>query len=283
MSSRVQCPYPTLLKWHQLLAEIAVQQRTDDHTIEILLKALEQLVAGCNSMVILYPQGKAPKVVHHRLLSKEDPEVQIDGYINGAYLLDPYYRKGADEFKTGVFTLKDVAPEGFESSEYYNLYYNQAQLIDEVCFLIRSSNQLLISFSIGRSLSLNNEAFTENDVALLTSTFPLVETIVNRWLEGDSDLHSDFLESCLDNALLKFGTSLLTSKECEILQLILQGNSVKGIADKLDNSAETIKHHRKRIYSKLDISSQAELFHLFIDALRNSGHNPDQDPLAGYC
>ena len=67
-----------------------------------------------------------------------------------------------------------------------------------------------------------------------------------------------------------------------VLNLLLRGHSIKSIAERLKNSLETIKHHRKNIYSKLDVSTQAELFHLFIDSLRSSSLDPERDPLIVY-
>ena len=63
---------------------------------------------------------------------------------------------------------------------------------------------------------------------------------------------------------------------------MLRGYSLKSIAQRLQNSDETIKHHRKNIYAKLDISTQAELFYLFIDSLRSSTLESDKDPLIAY-
>nr|WP_272873579.1 helix-turn-helix transcriptional regulator [Aliamphritea spongicola] len=74
----------------------------------------------------------------------------------------------------------------------------------------------------------------------------------------------------------------MTQRETQVLQLILRGYAVKFIAQKLDISPETIKHHRKNIYAKLDISSQAEMFHLFIDSLRMMRADSPADPLAEY-
>ncbi|MCY1250836.1 Bacterial regulatory protein, luxR family [compost metagenome] len=51
-------------------------------------------------------------------------------------------------------------------------------------------------------------------------------------------------------------------REAEVIRLMLKGHSTKSIARHLGNSPETVKVHRKRIYSKLKISSQGELFSL---------------------
>lgn len=270
-----------LLHWHQTLASIYTQQSAD--AIADLLRGLEGLADGCNSMAIIYAKGGPPTITHHRLLANEDPKLQLDSYTDGAYLLDPFYRKSVDDPEEGVYTLKQVSPDGFEKSEYFNLYYRQSKLKDEVCFIFTIQNDMTASISIGRSETLNTERFSIEELALLRSTLPLVKALYAELIEADKHA-TPSLKTHLDQALKNFGSSLLTPKECEILQLILQGNSVKAVAEKLSNSEETIKHHRKKIYTKLDVSSQAELFHLLISSLRHiSGSNLDIDPLQAYC
>ena len=56
----------------------------------------------------------------------------------------------------------------------------------------------------------------------------------------------------------------LTPRESEIVRLILRGHSTESIGLHLAISQETVKVHRKNIYKKLKISTQAELFSLFI-------------------
>jgi DNA-binding NarL/FixJ family response regulator len=51
----------------------------------------------------------------------------------------------------------------------------------------------------------------------------------------------------------------LTEKEKEIVACYVDGLTYKEIAEKLGNSAETIKYHTKNIYRKLHINSKAEL------------------------
>lgn len=51
----------------------------------------------------------------------------------------------------------------------------------------------------------------------------------------------------------------LTSKEKQIVACYVDGLTYKEIAEKLGNSAETIKYHTKNIYRKLHINSRTEL------------------------
>ena len=63
---------------------------------------------------------------------------------------------------------------------------------------------------------------------------------------------------------------------------MLKGHSRKSVAQGLAISPETVKLHRKHIYEKLDITSQAELFSLFLGALSCAEATPLDDPLAAY-
>jgi len=76
------------------------------------------------------------------------------------------------------------------------------------------------------------------------------------------------------DAMSLFGAKVLSERELEIARLILRGYSSKAMAERLAISPETIKVHRRHLYAKLDISSQPELFSLFLQSL---GHDP-QDP-----
>jgi len=54
-------------------------------------------------------------------------------------------------------------------------------------------------------------------------------------------------------------SSILTMREREVLQLIVEGNTVKQIAERLYLSIKTIHTHRNQIMQKLNMHSTAEL------------------------
>jgi DNA-binding NarL/FixJ family response regulator len=54
-------------------------------------------------------------------------------------------------------------------------------------------------------------------------------------------------------------SSILTMREREVLQLIVEGNTVKQIAERLYLSIKTIHTHRNQIMQKLNMNSTAEL------------------------
>jgi len=90
------------------------------------------------------------------------------------------------------------------------------------------------------------------------------------------------LQQTLKQTLQLFGSSVLTAREQAVLQLVLHGHSNKSAAEKLGITLATVKLHRKHIYKKLDIRSQAELFYLFIDSISSSPSPENEDPLKAY-
>ena len=64
-----------------------------------------------------------------------------------------------------------------------------------------------------------------------------------------------------------FGRHRLTQRESEVVAMVLRGHSSDAIAGALRIAPGTVKIHRKNIYAKLGIGSQAELFCMFLASL----------------
>lgn len=80
---------------------------------------------------------------------------------------------------------------------------------------------------------------------------------------ADAVLHVDFSE--------KLG--LLTQREREIMQKLVDGQTNKGIAFELGLSLRTVESHRARIFEKLSVSSLAECVKNYLNAERR---NPEK-------
>lgn len=63
----------------------------------------------------------------------------------------------------------------------------------------------------------------------------------------------------------------LTPREKEIVDFILKGHPPALIADKLGVSVGTIRNHKHRLYFKLDITTERELFCMFMDMFLSRG------------
>ena len=49
----------------------------------------------------------------------------------------------------------------------------------------------------------------------------------------------------------------MTEREKEVISLLARGDTTKDIAEKLSRSEDTIKLHRKKIFSKLGVGNKA--------------------------
>jgi DNA-binding CsgD family transcriptional regulator len=129
----------------------------------------------------------------------------------------------------------------------------------------------------------SSRRFSKRQVDRLKAVFPAVEALARRhWSQLTPNVESSNLRMRLQESLSAFGSSMLTRREQQVIELVLLGNSTRLVAEKLGISAETVKLHRKHAYAKLDISSQAELFYLFVDALASHTGESGADPLTSY-
>ena len=179
-----------------------------------------------------------------------------------------------------MFRLRALAPSGFKESEYFRTWYHECGFQDE-CGLLIALNSGSLNLALG--MTGGSSRFSKRQVDRLEAVFPAVEALVRRhWNQLVPAAESSDLRARLQEALGAFGSSVLTRREQQVIELVLLGNSTRLVADKLGISAETVKLHRKHAYAKLDISSQAELFYLFVDALASHTGDSGADPLTSY-
>ena len=242
----------------------------------LLALALEQLVSYDSLIITRFAEQPVVEHIRYPLKSFSD---DAQSYVSAAYLLDPFYRAAIDTRAKGFRTLSLLAPDGFSESEYYKLYYGKTRLGDECGYLIHLANSSFLNIGLCRLTK--NASFSDSETELLKASCPLIENLCQiHWDNQKED--GGQLNRQLELALANFGASKLTPRECEIAQLLLHGHSTQSMAEKLGISTETIKIHRKNSYEKLDISSQSELFNLFITALQSFDVYQGGDPLQGY-
>lgn len=79
---------------------------------------------------------------------------------------------------------------------------------------------------------------------------------------------ADYLSRNFDDALIEFSERHgLTPREASIVSLVLRGYTNAFIARELSISPGTVRNHRHRLYYKLDITTERELFYLFLRML----------------
>lgn len=266
--------------WYQLLARLygkpaAAGAREFAAELALLFNA--------DGYVILhYPQGAAPRLLHGHT-DRRHRANSMDEYLDGHYALDPFYLRSDYCSRHGMVCLRDVIEEGFGSSEYYKRHYQPAGLTDELCFCTGDGAGGHLNLALSRVVG--KVRFSRAECEAARTIAPLVNAVLmSSWKElspagGDADASH---HQRITHTRLHFGRSVLTEREFEILQQLLQGKSMGFIARHLAIAASTVKVHRKHIYAKLGIKSQAELFALFLDVIAAEGGEGDPDPLQTY-
>lgn len=253
----------------------------DANCPEFLMRLLRDMVQVDSCSLVAYRDSAEPILLMEDM-AKSWRENRMEDYLKGAYLLDPLYLHAKESEAIGLQRLRDLAPDAFEESEYYRAYYQYSHVADEVVFFAREGD-VTLSLSIERRLE--SGAFSGEEISALQAVAPLVSAILGKhWsLVGVAhDSRAVDVGGALDAAFRNFGTSVLTDRECEVVHLVLRGHSTKSLAGRLGIAPATAKIHRRNIYEKLDISSQSELFHMFIDAVASHDGGAAQDPLARY-
>jgi DNA-binding CsgD family transcriptional regulator len=240
------------------------------------LSALLKIIVEFDAIFLATFRRDAPPTVAYFVGTRE-PGAH---YQDGPYLLDPFYAHFLNGGSDGCYRLSDLAPDGFRSSEYFSTYYGGLNIGDELGMLVTMDTQSCAHVSLVRRPGAAR--FTTRDCKWLDAGGPLTPEVMRRINAtlAPPTRHQSVVHESLQRAYQNFGTSVLTEREHEVTQLLLRGNSAKSIARSLLIATETARNHLKRIYSKLGVASQAELFALFFRALEQVEPGLVGDPLA---
>lgn len=234
-----------------------------------LILLLQQWLPFDNALAMLYPRAGLPRALEIFDARDEGNPEALALYLSGLYQLDPFYQACQERIGDGLHRLEEVAPDQFRQSEYYLKYFHDHVLEDEVQFIVQLGDSGALSLSLGAQAR-----FDAAQQGLLALVCPWVLALMGQHWHGQQTRPAPAMASQVRDAMSLFGAKVLSERELEIARLILRGYSSKAMAERLAISPETIKVHRRHLYAKLDISSQPELFSLFLQSL---GHDP-QDP-----
>lgn len=242
-----------------------------------LTEAIKTLVAFDNAMVFAYRGNERPIAPYTDVTAAEEPRI-VDGYISGPYLLDPFFAEVRRGRTSGIAALRDIAPDHFYQSEYYKQHYRHTAIDDEIGFFMAVPGDIVPVLSITRRHA--QWRFEAAEVRLLATVAPVVTALGARHWTALAETFAAGGQAApdpdrpapnpIDTALQAIGENVLSARQTEIVALILKGHSSESIGLLLGISPGTVKIHRKNAYAKLGISSQAELFSLFLDHLRRA-------------
>ena len=195
----------------------------------------------------------------------DESDPLVKDYMTGLYILDPFYIANREHPQSGLFHLPDIAPEYFQQTEYFKLYFTHYVAVDEVQFNVTLDHERTLCLSLG-----SKQMFTADHIDNFRLIQPWIIALMRQRMNFENDERKNFSyrqpwQDTFDKTIERLGNPL-TPREMEVVRLVISGFSNKEIARKLTLSIETVKVHRRHIYVKLKINSQTGLFALFFQS-----------------
>ncbi|MDO6563394.1 helix-turn-helix transcriptional regulator [Amphritea sp. 1_MG-2023] len=269
-------------KWHQAVAQAVANLNTNQFPVA-LISALETLVQGEAAMISLEYKNRSPVLLFDHGIPLEKRDLLVSRYFSRGYMLDPFCLAVSGGLQQGFYHLAEIAPDDFFNSDYYKTYYIKAGSVEDCYFVVDLGENRKITVCLYHGDPAYR--YSQTEFSQLRAVEPLVrELVLRHWgdtsfEETDQQSGAQSLARPLDAAFMNFGRSILTERELETTHLILRGHSSKSAARELDISPDTVREHRKNLYRKLCVSSQSELFSLFIDAISQFSEGSSEDPM----
>jgi DNA-binding CsgD family transcriptional regulator len=263
----------------------------DDHVARMVdhidsEKLPAQLVAGLSALIsfsmatIFILRGQSRPICTFENFPESVNKVGIENFVGGTYVLNPAYRAHLSGIDQGVYRLRELAPVDYFSSGFTETHKVIEVADEEIDHLTegwpRGFVELVlavpiddVTIEIDLYRRYKDGGFSQDDIENLSTRMPVIGAITRKFWQ----LHNDKLapnprDSSINDIYDGFGADVLTRREREVIQYVLRGHSSGSIALNLDISVTTIKTHRKRAYSKLNISSQSELFSMFLNCAK---------------
>lgn len=206
-----------------------------------------------------YPKGRAKDAV------------QL--YVTGTYLLNPLYNAYIDGLSSGLHCMADLAPDNWQSlQDEADIQQDATEKVgyrttgwptglQELSLTVDLPNGYLGEISFARPAS--DGGFPPEMTTKLQPFLPLFSTAF-RAIWTKQYTHEKTQETP-PKQLENFAYDILTKREAEVIHLILKGHSSLSAGLTLGIAIPTVKTHRKKAYSKLGISTQAQLFSTFLN------------------
>ena len=175
----------------------------------------------------------------------------------------------------GIYSLTALTEQIGLATKYVDEFYTDTGWKNEIGIVVRIDEERWIVVFLG-FLSTQNESHRVAKEKLVP-LFPVLSALCCQHWCNESFSFSlappgkANIRDLIDQGIATFAINQLTAREKTILQLLLQGNDSKTIAEQLTICVGTVKNHRKYIYNKLHIESQSALFAMFLNHLIHMG------------
>ena len=229
--------------------------------------------------VTRYSATRTPQFVKHRRFS----DAMVERYLADYYAFDPFYAWWRRERTPGIVPLKVLPDDEMKRGQYIAGFLAKSEICDEVGILLADGGDWCLGIFLDRT----RKPFRDPEIALLNERLPVFEALHALDIKARG---SDFSRTSTPGgpgATPRQEPGIpaglwpeLSSRERELVQLVLAGHPTASIAERLGIAVGTVKNHRRRIYDKLDITTERELFLQFFQH-QPSANGPQDESRPG--
>lgn len=232
--------------------------------------------------VVIYRGDQRPLHIFDDFPS-EAGRAGMQRFLNQTYILNAFFQAHRRGLVSGVYRLRDLAPDAYLHSEVYREYEVVFTEQEEIGYVTEGwpsgQEEIDIAIALGSGSTVEiglyrlpeSGTFSPSELAELNDLLPLIEAAFRQYwaaIGPTKPRRAELDRRWTDDAFASFAKSSLSERERQVAGFILRGHSSESITSHLDISITTVKTHRKRTYEKLNISTQAELLSLFLDHIQ---------------
>jgi DNA-binding CsgD family transcriptional regulator len=207
--------------------------------------------------VTRYALRGPPEFLAHRNFD----DALVKRYLEDYYVYDPFYAHWRTGAQPGVVPLSALAGPEVRRGRYVAEFLRQSVIADELGVLLDDGPGRCLGIFLDR----RERRFTSAEAARMETWFPVLAALHARRRETAAPAPSSPLPTALPPG--GPGAALpadlwpdLSARERQLVELVLAGHPSASIARRLGITPGTVKNHRRRIYAKLDITTERELF-----------------------
>jgi len=250
-----------------------------------IAKIVERVLPFEGLIVFLYSKSSAPTALGC-FGNALDFQTGLQNYLRYTYVLNPVYRAFQNNIAPGAYMITDLMPHGYSqkvAKSDLRIRIDDAEAIGyltpgwpksmtDVLGLVHLPDNKMVEFDFITSQTGNQ---TERCYEGLKKIYPALSSALLKHFEfAAHDFDTSDAKPSLESRFQEFGQPDLTSREQSVVKMVLTGHSSNSIGLNLGISLPTVKSHRRNIYAKLKISTQAELFSLFVQSLLEGTQSP---------
>ncbi|HEV7252728.1 MAG TPA: LuxR C-terminal-related transcriptional regulator [Mesorhizobium sp.] len=241
----------------QTLANAIQATGTGEH-LDRMIDLICSLVPYDLITVTRYSATEKPEFVKHRRFSEE----MVAKYLRDYYVYDPFYAHWRKQRRAGVLPLRKLASPEMKRGQYIAEFLAQSRICDELGVLMQDAGDRCLGIFLDRS----EKPFRDSEVQALEQRFPVFASLHARDVLSRSpplDSGGGKAEGASPQSEPQIPETLwpeLSGREKQVVKMILAGHPTATVAKRLGITVGTAKNHRRRIYEKLDITTERELF-----------------------